>query len=279
MGLFPAEAQIYLSLLRNGGPMRASAIVAASGVPRGSIYAALTRLSEIGLVEAEAGYGSRFSPVPADKAMSLLIARSRDELSQREEIGNELARDLRLSAEGNGLNGASELVQVLRDPRAVRERVERLQLEARRQIDVFTKPPYFGRGNPTEQKTLRRGLRVRSLYERAALEDPRVKPYFAEWIVAGEEARVVDDELPHKLAIFDNEIVVLPLPVAGDQMRTVLIRHRQLAKSLGLAFQFLWDRAAPLITRDRTIVAAAERSKRGEGGRRKQKRVTQKEKK
>jgi hypothetical protein len=62
-------------------------------------------------------------------------------------------------------------------------------------------------------------------------------------------------------------------------MRTVLIRHRQLAKSLGLAFQFLWDRAAPLITRDRTIVAAAERSKRGEGGRRKQKRVTQKEKK
>jgi hypothetical protein len=52
--------------------------------------------------------------------------------------------------------------------------------------------------------------------------------------------------LPHKLAIFDNEVVVMPLPLPGEQMRTLLIRHTQLAKSLGLAFQFLWNQAEPI---------------------------------
>jgi sugar-specific transcriptional regulator TrmB len=260
MGLFKAEAQIYLALLRHNGPMRASAIVAATRVPRGSVYAALTRLTAIGLIEAEAGYGGSFSAVAAEKALPSLIIHEREELLQREQLASELAGELKSVAEPSGFNGASELVQVLRDPRAVKERVERLQREAKRQIDVFTKPPYFGRGNPGEQKSLRRGLRVRSLYERAALDDPRVKPHLSEWIAAGEEARIVDGELPHKLAIFDTEVVVMPLPLPGEQMRTLVIRHTQLAKSLGLAFQFLWDQAEPIArTRRKKLLRSQDR--------------------
>jgi sugar-specific transcriptional regulator TrmB len=246
VGLSRAEAQVYLTLIHSSEPMGASTIVTATRVPRGSVYPILTRLSEMGLVEAEAGYGGRFSGVPAEKALPSLILHEREELLQREQLASELAGELKSVAEPSGFNGASEFVQVLRDPRAVRERVERLQNEAKSQIDVFTKPPYFGRGNPGEQKTLRRGLRVRSLYERSALDDPQVKPHLSEWIAAGEEARVIDDELPHKLAIFDNEVVVMPLPLPGEQMRTLLIRHTQLAKSLGLAFQFLWNQAEPI---------------------------------
>src|SRR5947209_9682292 len=60
LGLSTAEAQIYLALLRSGSPIGASAVVAATGVPRSSVYPTLTRLTDMGLVEAEAGYGGRF---------------------------------------------------------------------------------------------------------------------------------------------------------------------------------------------------------------------------
>jgi sugar-specific transcriptional regulator TrmB len=262
LGLSSSEAEIYLALLRNGGTLGATSLADAMGVQRTAVYPVLTALARKGFVAAGAGYGSSFTAVRPDEAFPSFIAREREERSERERVAaeelrrreclaTELARELKYVAEPSGFNGASELVQVLRDPRAVKERVGRLQREARRQIDVFTKPPYFGRGNPGEKKSLRRGLRVRSLYERSALDDPRVKPHLSKWIAAGEEARVIDGELPHKLAIFDNEIVVMPLPVPGDQMRTLVIRHTQLAKSLGLAFQFLWEQAEPIATTGR----------------------------
>ena len=247
MGLFRAEAQIYLTLLRNSGPMRASAIVAATGVPRGSIYAALTRLTDIGLTEAEAGYGGRFSAIPADKALSLLIARSRDELLQREEMANELADELKSVADPSDLNGESEQIQVLRDPRVVAERFDRLRLEAKRQIQVFVKAPIFARpGDPVQEKVLRRGIRVMGLYERAVLDDPAIRPYLAKWISQGDEVRVYDGELPHKLAIIDGQNILLPLVTASGNGRILFVRHPQLGKSLGMLFDFLWNQAKPI---------------------------------
>src|SRR5438067_103221 len=66
VGLSSAEAQIYLALLRNAAPMGASAVVAATGVPRSSVYPILTHLTDRGLLEAEAGYGGRFSAISAE---------------------------------------------------------------------------------------------------------------------------------------------------------------------------------------------------------------------
>jgi sugar-specific transcriptional regulator TrmB len=258
LGLSSSEAEIYLALVR-GGALGATALADATGLQRTAVYPILSSLAEKGLVEAGAGYGSRFTAIRADQAFSSLIAREREELLRRERLAeqdlldrkrlaDQLARQLETVAEPGGFNGASELVQVLRDPRAVRERVERLQHGAKRQIDVFTKPPYFARANPEEQKSLRRGLRVRSLYERSAVGDPEVKPQLAQWMAAGEEARMVAGELPQKLAIFDREVVVMPLPLPGDQMRTLVIRHPQLANTLELAFEFLWQQAEPIAT-------------------------------
>jgi sugar-specific transcriptional regulator TrmB len=248
MGLFRAEAQIYLTLLRNSGPMRASDIVAAAGVPRGSIYAALTRLTDIGLVEAEEGYGGRFSAVAAAKALPLLVARHREELLQCEQVASELAQELKSVGEPNGLDGELELIQVLRDPRVCTERFERLQLEAKQEIDVFVKYPILNprHSNPSEKRALKKGVRNRALYERAIVDAPEIKPYLSKWIAFGEEARVYDGELPHKLAIFDRQNILMPLVMGNGQMRVLFIRHPQLAASLTMLFEFLWERAKPI---------------------------------
>lgn len=245
LGLFPGEAQVYLALVRNG-PLVASAIAHLTEIPRSSVYPTLNALVDKGLVEAGTGYGSRFKAVPSETALPSLIRHDREQLSHRESIVKGLSEHLASLAEPVEAV-PDELIQVLRNPRAVAQRYERLQLEAERVIEVFCKAPFFvGGGNPAEDKTLKRGVRNRAIYEKAALEDPAIKPYFSNWLAKGEEARIYDGVLPHKLAIIDSKIALIPLFLPGEQMKAVLIQHAQLAQMLSLGFQYLWERSEPI---------------------------------
>ena len=207
--------------------------------------------------QAEAGYGSHLTAVRPNEAFPLLIARQREELLQRERLvekeliqrkrlAEDLARQLESLADPTSNNGEPELIQVLRDPRVCAERFNRLQLEAQREIHIFVKAPILNPSysNPTQRRAMRRGVQVRALYERAILDAPEIKPYLSRWIAEGEEARVYDGELPHKLAIFDRQNILIPLVPPGGRLGKILfIRHPQLAASLGMLFEFLWEGA------------------------------------
>lgn len=256
LGLLPSEAQVYLALIRNGA-LGASAIAGVTGIPRSSVYPTLNSLVEKGLIEAGAGYGSRFSVVAPEQALPSLIVREKEELLHRERLAAEaveqrehLARNLagRLTSLAEPVEAVSEeVIQVIRSPRGVSDRFDRLQLEAERQIDGFVKAPIYGRqGNPALEKALCRGVHVRGIYERAVLEIAHIKPYVAGWVAKGEEARVYDGELPHKLIIFDQLSVLIPLTMPGDQTMMLFARHPELARSLGILFDTLWERSEPL---------------------------------
>lgn len=245
LGLTPTEAQVYLALLQNGA-LGASAIAAATGLARTAVYPSVGSLVDKGLVDAGEGYGSRFSAVPAEQALPHLLEHDKEALLQRERLTHELVERIS-SLEEREEAAPDEIIQVIRSPRAVAERFERLELEAERQIDIFTKPPFFMRaGNPALEKALRRGVQARSLYDKAAVDDPVVEPHLARWITYGEEARIYDGQLPHKLAIFDRQVVLMPLIRPGEQTKTLLIRHPQLAQSLSLAFEYVWERSEPI---------------------------------
>jgi sugar-specific transcriptional regulator TrmB len=254
LGLSAVEAQIYLALLKKGGTWKAAAVAATMQIPRSTVYLALSSLRDRGLLEAEAGYGGRFSALPAERALPSLVAAEREDLLQREKelleretVANELALELKSAASPAPIDVGVEMIQVLRDPRSVAKHFQRLQHTARHSIEVFCKAPYFNPGdNKAEHDVLQRGLRARAIYERGGVEDPAIKPYFHEWISAGEEARIYEGSLPHKMVIFDSQIVLMPLFTPGEEMRALLIRNSQLAQSLSLAFQFLWDQSEPL---------------------------------
>ena len=246
LGLLPAEAQVYLALVRNGA-IGGSTIASVTGFPRSSVYLTINSLLDKGLIEGGAGHGSRFSIVPPQQALPSLVAQEKEAIAQRENLASQLGE--RISSLAEPAEAApKELVQVIRSPRAVAERFERLVLEAKREIETFVKGPILNphRGNSAQKKAQRRGVRIRALYERALVEDPAVKPYLEEWVKGGEVARVYDGELPHKLVIFDHEVVLMPLVMPREQTQTLLIRNPQLALSLSLAFEHVWDRAEPL---------------------------------
>jgi sugar-specific transcriptional regulator TrmB len=243
LGLSSSEAQVYLALLRSSGGLGASAVASTTGIQRTGIYPILDALLEKGMVERGAGYGGRFTAVAPRQALPSLIAREKEELANRERLAGELAEKLESVAEPFDPAADVEVIQVLRDPRLIAERFERLELEAERQIEIFCKPPVIGRiDNPAQTKAMRRGVRVRSVYEQSALNDPALEPYLSKWVAAGEEARFYDGELPHKLAVFDRQSVLMPLVAPSGQGSTLFIRHPQLAMSLGMLFDSFWKR-------------------------------------
>lgn len=290
LGLSPTEAQIYLALLRKGETWRATAIAAALRIPRSTVYLALNALLERGLVEAETGYGGRFTAVPAERALPSLIAAEREdllqreqELLQRERVADELAQELKAqaspAASGAEAEGEAGVVQVLRDPRAVLERFNRLQREAQHSVDGIIKAPVLmtgaAGGNPLQKEGQKRGVHYRALYEKAVLEQPEIKSYLNAWIAEGEEARVFEGELPHKLMIFDRQIVMVPLIMPDARTRALLIRHPQLAKSLSMLFEFFWSQAVPLAPANGAAPAKMNSSRAGKGiGRRSLRRKT-----
>ncbi|MCA1601433.1 MAG: hypothetical protein LC776_07265 [Acidobacteria bacterium] len=194
LGLSPAEAQIYLAVLQHG-PLAAPAIASQTGVARTSVYPTLCSLAEKGLIEGGLGHGSKFTPVAPEEALQGLIAREEQTLSERQQIANELARALpRLAADAE--SALDDSVQVIRTPQLIGERLHRLQLEATRFVEGIVKAPILmpQPWNPAQRKAVERGVRYKGLYERAAIEDPKVAPYLQGWLASGEEARVYDGD-------------------------------------------------------------------------------------
>jgi sugar-specific transcriptional regulator TrmB len=250
-GLSPTEAGAYLVLLRRG-PLGAQAVADALGVTRTSAYAALRAAAERGLVDASAGYASRFTAVAPDQALAGLVEQGRDRLAAQVEMWEGLASQLTASLsalpQDHGDIGAP--VEVVRGRRSMAQRFTRLQLEAQSEIATVVKAPIVttGDSNPEQEDALRRGVRVRGLYERAVLDHPDIEPYLRAWVRDGEEARIYPGVLPLKFAVFDETIALVPLETPDDryEFATLVVRNTGLASALRLLYQHLWEESTPV---------------------------------
>jgi sugar-specific transcriptional regulator TrmB len=245
LGLSPTEAQIYLVLLQ-AGSLTASAIANSAGLSRTAVYQIVCALSDKGLVESGAGYGSKFAAVEPERALSALIDHDEEALIQRKKVAETLSSRLAVLAEATESVAPvpEELIQVIRSSRAAVERYQRLLRDR----------------NPTLEKIMRRGVRIRALYEKSALEDPAVKPYLSSWIGGGEEARIYDGELPHKMQIFDCKVALVPLIIPGEQAKTVVLRYPHLVKSLFLTFEYLWEKSEPLVVEKESSISKTDKT-------------------
>jgi sugar-specific transcriptional regulator TrmB len=255
LGLPGAEARAYLCLLGQS-PLSATTIADLTGISRSSVYVVLRSLVEKGLIDAGAGYSSRYHAAPPEQALGALLERERDALAARERrLANALPQLTELFEQSSG--PAGEIVEILRTPRLVGERFDRLQAEARRTVDVVVRGPVqVGGPNEAEVAALRRGVRARAIYDRAVLEDASVAANLGSWIAEGEQARVYPGELPMKFALFDEQLVMMPLVAPGvTGVVAVIVRNQELAAALGMLFDTLWDRSAPLVPEPREAVA------------------------
>jgi HTH-type transcriptional regulator, sugar sensing transcriptional regulator len=264
LGLTTYEARAYVTLVRRDS-FTAAQIARTAGLPRQRIYDVLASLVEKGLASARPGTVVKYAALAPDLAVERLVATRRAEMSALErDAGDVIGRLGPEFQAGRAHSDPLEYIEVLRDRGAINERFAELQGAVKKEILVFTKPPY---ATPPQENV--EGIEVarehiaRSIYEHDVLDDAAMAAGIRTFIDAGEEARFVD-HVPLKLVIIDEAIVMFGMedPVAGSEDLTIMVvEHAALAHTLKLAFNRVWERGLEFdaaMERRKAARAAAE---------------------
>ena len=244
LGLTTYEAKAYVALLGRDS-FTAAQVARQAELPRQRIYDVLGSLVEKGLASTRPGSVVKYSVVAPEVAIERLVTAHRHQLADLESSAQAIIAELG-PAYRSGLETTNplEYIEVLRDTSAINQRFAQLQASVKREILVFTKPPY---ATPPQENL--EGLEVtrthaaRSVYEMSAFADPAVIAGIRRFIEAGEEARFVD-QLPLKLVIIDETIVMFGMqdPIGhGRDLTIMVVEHPSLASVLKTSFAATWE--------------------------------------
>ncbi|MGI5373848.1 helix-turn-helix domain-containing protein [Streptomyces sp. CA-251387] len=247
LGLGPAEEEIYCLLVGRCGSS-ALELAAECGRPPAEVLRLLTALAERGLAvaarsDSAARTATRFTAAPPAVALGGELRRRRDELRTAELAVLALSEQHRTAA------AAGSLVEVITDVDAVRHRFLQLQESARHEVRsmmvpaLAVVPPHR---NPAEKAGVRRGVRYRTIVQRAALNEPGMVGQALAALADGQQVAVAD-EVPVKLMIADRELAMLPLlPGRNTAAASVLVHAGGLLEALVAYFELAWESAYPL---------------------------------
>jgi sugar-specific transcriptional regulator TrmB len=245
LGLTTYEARAYVTLIKRDS-FTAAQVSRQAGLPRQRIYDVLGSLVQKGLASTRPGSVVKYAAIAPEQALDRLVASRRIEFHDLERDAAELISRLTPDfTAGQVHTDPLEYIEVLRDQGAINERFAQLLEHVRREILVFTKPPYAKAPQENEKGLdVARSHIARSVYEFSIFDDPATTEGVKRFIEAGEEARFVP-ELPLKLVIIDEAIVMFGMqdPVAGaSDLTIVIVEHPALASTLKMAFTAVWDR-------------------------------------
>ncbi|WP_369144976.1 LuxR C-terminal-related transcriptional regulator [Streptomyces sp. R44] len=144
----------------------------------------------------------------------------------------------------------AEYVELLTDLRAVREAITELGRTCER--EVMTAQPGGGRRAEVleeavarDEELLRRGVRMRVLYQHTARFSSGTCAYVERVGRLGAQVRTLDDEFMRML-VFDRSTAVIPVP--DDPHAAVLIREPHVVAFMVGAYERLWLEALPFET-------------------------------
>ncbi|MEU4099819.1 helix-turn-helix transcriptional regulator [Streptomyces tanashiensis] len=144
----------------------------------------------------------------------------------------------------------AEYVELLTDLRAVREAITELGRTCER--EVMTAQPGGGRRAEVleeavarDEELLRRGVRMRVLYQHTARFSSGTCAYVERVGRLGAQVRTLDDEFMRML-VFDRATAVIPVP--DDPHAAVLIREPHVVAFMVGAYERLWLEALPFET-------------------------------
>jgi len=246
VGLAEPEERVYEALIPLGSAS-ATDLALRTGLSIDSTSRILTGLVGQGLASRLPGRPARFAAVRPDLAASTLIAAQESKLGLLREHAAQVAASLR--AASNGGNGA-DLIEVVEGASNVRHAFMRLQLEARKEMRVFDKPPYTRDqpdGNVEEYRMLHEGrVGYRTVYDKAALTQEGRMAEIRRGIRHGERARV--GTLPMKMAISDDRLALIPTLTADSAANrsAYVVHNSSLLDALAELFEIIWASAVPI---------------------------------
>lgn len=261
LGVSEAEEEVYRHFLRNPGAAAEGLHLLLHTDPQ-AVRACVARLQELGLLHCESTDPGIF-PTDPDVALARLVDLRLNALTQ------ELQRVTRcrhvidgLRAEQGGRRPPPLGIEQLEGVDRIRDRIDDLAFFARDEIlsvEPYARlsPENIARSRPLDLRCLRRGVRIRSVVTRAALEDPATAGYLRELAAQGASVRVTSDPA-ERLLVYDRRAALVPLD-PRDPSRGALLAHRSgLVTNIVALFEKIWDQSADLAQADAEDGAPAD---------------------
>lgn len=247
LGLSPAEDAAYrqLTSLRSATARDLRERLGLSPAEARRVFAELERR---GMVSWTAGTPRRLVAAPPSAAVDVLALEVERQLQRARVEAARLAVDW---SAGTSPKEADELVEVITGEQAILRRFESMIRSARQEIIGFAVAPIVAPEDINMSiniDALKRGVRLRTIYEQAVLDSPAgfVK-VVAECEAAGEQVRILD-HLPTKMVIADRLTALLPVNLqVPDATPSAALIHAPLASTLTALFEELWRRATPAV--------------------------------
>lgn len=241
LGIGALDEMVYRLLLGHA-PMSAADLAAATGGAERQISRVARRLEALGLVSRTASRPPRFTPALPSAAIEAVVLRRQEELQQARLLAARLDDLYRGAGAHRGLD---ELVEILRGREAIAQRFLQLRAAARDEVLAFDTPPYATDSRLSgeqESSELAHGIRMRAIYDRAALGHPGVMEEIRRVALLGEEGRMLP-KLPMKLAIVDRSTALVPLRLGEPEEGAIVVHESPLLDALATLFDVLWQRA------------------------------------
>ncbi|MBA2487786.1 MAG: TrmB family transcriptional regulator [Chloroflexi bacterium] len=245
LGLTNDEARCYATLVSRGG-LTASQLCTATGVTRGRIYDVVRGLLSKGVVLETATNVRRFEAVSPPVAVTNLLERRHREDEGLERSAQQVIESLQTSAATG--EAPPTLLEVIRHRATLRQRCGQLERAAVEEILFFVRDQGQVAGDLVEESAaLRRGVRLRALYESSLLRTPYLET-MQRFLASGGEGRHVP-VLATRLTVIDERVTMLPLheaTLAAREFTVLVIHHAGMSALAASAFERIWTDACPI---------------------------------
>jgi DNA-binding CsgD family transcriptional regulator len=248
LGLDHWQETAYFALL-DGPALGLDELVGRSGVEHDVLKGALTRLEDRGLISRLSGKPTRWTALPPEHAMEvLLLARERD-IHRVRALTQWLAEKHRKGRIGQD---AAALIEVITGPDGVARCGQQLFNSAEREVRGIDAPPYAqakdGSSVNSSANVHSRGVRSRFIYGQDNLTLPGTIGRIEHDLAHGEEVRILP-HAPMKIILSDDQAGLIPL-VATPQVldSCILVRPSALLDALSALFETLWQQAQLYVT-------------------------------
>jgi DNA-binding CsgD family transcriptional regulator len=254
--LSPAAITVYRRALADG-EFRWEGAISATGLGREEIGACRDALIACQLLQPSSDSPGSLVPVNPELAVARLAEPVESTIrSYRDALENTRERLLQLMPAylGRTVSGPVEGgLEIISEAAEV-------QLLVNQAVDTCTKewmsvqpggyrdPVALQQALPRDLESVRRGVRVRTLYQHTTRTQLSMRSYVAAMVEAGAQIRTAD-QLAERMFIFDRELAFIPKRSHPDQPPgAVVVREPVLISFLCTLFDQFWANAVPFIT-------------------------------
>ncbi|WP_407841934.1 helix-turn-helix transcriptional regulator (plasmid) [Streptomyces sp. DSM 116496] len=247
----PEDERFYRVLLRSGGA-DPEQLVRHADLDEEAVRVLRERATALGLAAMTDGL---LRPVSPAKAVQHLIdarlTRMRQELETKaaaDAIVASLLAERDAATTSDAIAGADRPpMERLMGIEQVRAAIDELTFFTRSESMTtwpsgVMRPEIIETSRPADARILRRGIRMRSLFGAAALDDPATMAYLREMVGKGAEVRVSRLDL-ERILIFDRAAALTPIDPSDSKRGALLTREPGLVTTLVSLFDRMWGQA------------------------------------